>query len=143
MSVTRSEAIQVLKHLREIVEGHGMALNEGWEEARNVLIQANFVEGLSNGAMLLDLHLTEATTELSGECLKSLASFCLGDKRAWVVTLSDQTSYLMFRFPSEEDPRSIYLGSRLDRDLRNLSTLRKWKAIDQAAHTELFKKEPG
>lgn len=139
MTVSRTDARAALTTLREVVEGHGMALKEDWEEPKNPLFQAAFMESLDSGAKALDLFLTGSFSELSVESRKSLASFCLGDKQAWVVTLSDQTSYLMFRFPTEQDPRSVYLGSRLDKDLRNLDTHRKWKSIDSDAQATLFK----
>ena len=137
--MTRQEARQVLKHLREVVSGHAMALREKWDEAQNLILQASFMESLTQGSKTLDLYLTGSYSESEPGTIRSLASFCLGDKQAWVVTLTDETSYLMFRFPTVEDPRSVYLGSRLDSDLRNLATWRKWKSIDdEATQSELF-----
>lgn len=131
MLVTKYDAMLCLKQLREQMAAWGKVLHTGGDELRDLEMQAAFLLTLQGCVRVLDLYLTLDASARAGDDAAAEAALMLGLRSGLIYNLSEETSYLMVRYPTVIDPGGVYLRSRLsDPELANRDVLRRWQAID-------------
>jgi len=115
----------VLKLGREIIRGL-VALREAEELDQDSLSMAAIT--LANVVTVLDLFLTGGTHLETKTDATQFFMFLAGSPTAQ-MSLSDERTFLVLRWPTEDDPRVIY-PTNLSETPEGLELRRRWQRID-------------
>lgn len=128
------EAAEALTYIKECFLGLWLLKNKG-EDVVECYGQALAL--LVNALNVLDFYLTESL-----ECRKPTDGIelarMLADKSESRFLLSDSSTMLVLRFPTEKNLKCVSLK---DIDVANIQTHRKWVKIDRDSQSIFFTKE--
>ena len=130
MSVSKANAQEMLKNLREVLAAHGLALKMGFVEAKETKVQAQFYMTVAGAGIILDQYLTGEPVSQCGCSDTDIVAFCVGVLRTLIFKLADERSSLILRYPTKSEPLSVTLGAYPNPELSNREVQKRWRAID-------------
>jgi hypothetical protein len=125
--IAAAKAEETLKLGREAIRGL-VALRESGELDQDSISMAAIT--LANVVTVLDLFLTGGTHMETPVDAAQFFTFLAGSPSAR-MSLSDGQTFLVLRWPTEEDPRVIY-PINLKETRKGLDLRRRWQRIDNA-----------